>query len=290
MQIPAPLGEHCRMKHSTTCPDSQKVKLKQLPPVRASHRRLCACKKILSVLGVAAFWLLAWQLVYWRVGNGLLVVSPAQVATQLMDLAVQRSFWQAIGISLLRIGSAFLLGMACGTLLAVATSRSALLRALLTPVMGVVRATPVASFIILALLWMGKDGVPSFMAFLMVLPVVWGNVAQGISRIDPKLLQMARAFGFGTKKTLLRVAIPSVMPYFMAASTAAMGMAWKAGIAAEVLAMPRISIGIALYNSKVYLETADLFAWTTVVILLSLLIEKAFVALIRRIGKRWNVG
>lgn len=282
------------MKRSITCPDpcpdqgqNQPV---QQPPASLLGRRLLAFHPWLRVLGAAAFWLAVWQAAYWVVGQPVLVASPLQTAQRLAQLMGQRAFWLATGASLLRVAAAFALGIAAGTLLAVITSASPLLRALITPAMGVVRATPVASFIILALLWMGKSAVAVLIAFLIVLPLVWGNVVQGISRIDPKLLQMAKAFRFGWEKTLLRVSIPSVMPYFMAACTGAMGMAWKAGIAAEVLAMPRSSIGMGLYNSKVYLETPDLFAWTAVVIALSLIIEKAMLALIRRAGRRWNAG
>lgn len=240
-------------------------------------------------VGAALFWLAVWQVVYWYVDQPILVASPLQVLQTLLHLIQQRAFWQASATSLLRVAIAFVLAVVTGTVLAVATSASPWLRALIAPAMGVARATPVASFIILALLWMQKGAVPVLMAWLVVLPMVWGNVVQGIDQIDQKLMQMAAVYGFGWKKTLLRVCVPSVMPYFIAACTSAMGMAWKAGIAAEVLAMPHRSIGMGLYNSKVYLEIPALFAWTAVVILLSMLIEKAMVALIRRAGQRWNV-
>ena len=57
-----------------------------------------------------------------------------------------------------------------------------------------------------------------------------------------------------------------------------------------VIAAPKYSIGRMLYLSKVYFETVDLFAWTLVIIILSLLIELAFGKLIDRAAKRRRTG
>ena len=148
----------------------------------------------------------------------------------------------------------------------------------------VARATPVASFIILAFLWIGKTQVPGFISMLMVLPVVWENTAAGIRSADPLLLEMAKSYRFGFRKTLEKVYVPSVAPAWRAGAVTALGLAWKSGVAAEVLCLPRLSLGTEIYYSKIYLETADLFAWTAVVILLSWILEKGFVALIKRKG------
>lgn len=139
-----------------------------------------------------------------------------------------------------------------------------------------IKSTPVASFIILALVWLTGNYVPIFIGFLMVLPVIYSNVFQGIAQVDVKLLEMAKVFRMSRGKKLLKIYIPSVLPYFTAACRTALGLAWKAGVAAEVIGVTQNSIGRQLYYSKIYIETADLFAWTAVVILLSLSLEKIF--------------
>jgi NitT/TauT family transport system permease protein len=63
-------------------------------------------------------------------------------------------------------------------------------------------------------------------------------------------------------------------------------MAWKAGIAAEVLLQPLVSIGKMIFEAKYTLETVDLFAWTVIVVVLSVLIEKAMVALFKAVLKK----
>lgn len=244
---------------------------------------------IVKKLLVAAFWVLVWQLAYMAVRQEILIVSPVRVLQRLTQLVTESTFWLSALTSMLHIVFGFLLGVVLGVVLSALASFLPLLKELLSPAISVVRATPVASFILLALVWIRSGGVPVFISFLMVLPVVWGNVTEGISKTSPSLLQMAQVFRFGSLKTIKTVYIPSVMPYFTAACTTALGLAWKAGIAAEVLANTKNSIGGNIYSAKIYIETADLFAWTLVVILLSVLLERLMLRLMRLAGKRYNV-
>ena len=248
--------------------------------------------KILRVVIPLAFWLGVWQLgalfMDWRTaGHGsLLLPDPLEVAARLWALMGEGPFWQAAGMSLGRIFAGFLLGAALGTLAAAATAAWAPAEWVLSPAVKVVRAVPVASFIVLVLLWAPAAGwVPAIVAALMVLPVLWGNVTRGVAETDPNLLELARAYRFGRGKTLALVYIPSVRPYFASGCATALGLAWKAGVAAEVLCLPRLAIGTRLYRAKITLETPDLFAWTVTVVVLSFLLERALGALLRRWGR-----
>ena len=228
------------------------------------------------------FWLGVWQLTAAAVGQELLLPGPAAVGRRLLELAAGAVFWQTALASLLRIFGGLLLGVALGALLAGLTAWVPLLDWVLTPAVKVVRATPVASFILLVYLWVERGRVPGLISALMVLPVVWGNVTRGIAETDPQLLELARAYGFGRGRTLRRIYIPSVLPYFASGCRTALGLAWKAGVAAEVLCQPQNAIGTQIYNTKYYLETPSLFAWTLVVIALSFLLEWAVGGLLRR--------
>ena len=248
-----------------------------------------SAKKLLKNGIIAAFWALVWLLLARRVDSELLLPGPGLVLATLWALVKTAAFWQSVALSMLRIVAGVAAAVTLGTLLAVVTERFSALRSLLSPALTVVKSTPVASFIILALVWMGRDVLPGFIALLMVLPVVWSNVSTGIAQTDPQLLEMARVFGFGPMKRLTKLYIPSVMPYFLSACRGSLGLGWKAGIAAEVLTLPGVSIGKRLYESKLYLETPQLFAWTLVVILLSLGMEKLLLAVLpkaeRTVGK-----
>ena len=243
----------------------------------ASHRALV-------FLGVLAFWLGVWVLAAELVGSELLLPSPAQVLRRFLVLAGTSAFWLTVGTSILRVLTGILCAAVLGVLLAILTESSVLCKTLLSPLMTLVKSTPVASFIILALIWLGRGILPAFISALMVLPIVWTNVSAGIAAQDPLLLEMARVYAVPRGRVLRRITLPTVLPYFRSALSSALGLGWKAGIAAEVLTVPQPCIGKMIFESKLYLETTDLFAWTLAVILLSLFIERLLLKLVQRIG------
>lgn len=237
--------------------------------------------KLVKILLPAAFWLAVWHMAAWVLelrlesrGNELLLPYPTTVLCSLTALWGTMPFWSAVLKSLLRILMGLVSGSIAGVALAVLTCSARWLDNLLAPAIRVVRATPVTSFILLILLWIGRDQVPAVIAGLMVLPVVWENLVQGIRATDLKLLEMAEAYGLQPIKRLYLIYFPTVRPYLAAAITTSMGLAWKSGVAAEVLCLPRQAIGTQIYNSKLYLEVPDLFAWTLTVVLLSIVLEK----------------
>ena len=249
--------------------------------------------KLLRAVIPLAFWLGVWQLAAFLVdmrtnGHGaLLLPYPLLVAQRLWTLAGQGAFWQSAAVTLGRIFGGFAVGAVVGALVAAATSALRAADWVLTPAVKVIRAIPVASFIVLVLLWAPSSGwVPAIVSGLMVLPVLWGNVSKGVAQTDPLLLEAARAYRFGRGKTFRLVYLPSVQPYFASGCSTALGLAWKAGVAAEVLCQPKLAIGTQLYRAKITLETPDLFAWTAVVIVLSFVLEYALGILFRRRGGR----
>ena len=243
------------------------------PPVR----------KALISLSVFAFWIAVWFFASAAVGKELLLPSPGSVLRMLVTLAGTEVFWSSILFSILRVLTGICSAVLLGVVFAVLTEKSALLRALLSPVFTLIKSTPVASFIILALIWLGRGILPAFISALMVLPVVWSNVSVGLRAQDPLLLEMARVYGFPRGRIFRRITLPTLLPFFRSALNSALGLGWKAGIAAEVLTVPQRSIGKMIYESKLYLETTSLFAWTVTVVLLSLLIERGLLTLVQHV-------
>ena len=243
-------------------------------------------KKVLTAAGTLAFWLLIWWAVSLIVSQELLLPSPWRVAQTLLQMWGTAAFWRAVALSLLRVACGFLSAVAVGALLAVLTARHALLRTLLRPLLYTVRAVPVASFIILLYLWIRVQILPGFVAFLMVLPLVWTNLSEGIAHTDRGLLEATEVYrvrGFARFRALY---LPSIEPALRSQSLTALGFAWKAGVAAEVLCYPRDSIGLYLHDAKAHLETTDLFAYTLLVILVSLALEKCLHFLLSRGGAK----
>ena len=215
----------------------------------------------------------------WRVAQPLLLPGPLAVLRRLGVLACTASFWQAVLVSLGRIAAGIAAGLAAGILLAALTHFFKPLYTLFYPVITAVRSTPVASFVILLYIWIGQDTLPVFISILLVLPVVWANLHEALGHVDRHLLEMAHVFGLSPWRRFRRVYLPSLLPALAASCRSSVGLAWKAGIAAEVLVVPTLSIGRHLFESKLYLETTDLFAWTLPVTLLSLLLERLMLRL-----------
>ena len=233
-------------------------------------------------LWAVAFWLLVWQLASMAIGQQLILVSPVRVVLRLGQLVITSEFWGSVANTMVRITLGFCLGAVCGIAAATLSARFRLLEELLAPMMAAVKAIPVASFIILALILFSSKNLAILIAFLMVLPVFYTNLLEGIRSADRELLEMAQVFKIPPARRIRYLSIPQVFPYFRSACAAGLGMSWKSGVAAEVIGIPTRSIGEQLYNAKVYFDTPDLLAWTVVIVLCSLAFEKLCLWLLHR--------
>ena len=242
--------------------------------------------KIGFTLLAAVFWLAIWEVIYLIVGSSVIVASPVETFLRILELAVTSNFWLCILNSIGHILLGFFLAILVSVPLAAITARFELLYRLFSPLLKLIRATPVASFIVLALFWLNREVVPSFIAFLMVVPLVFTNLSEGFRNISKEYLEMAEVYRFSFFKKVRLIYLPSLMPYFVSACSVGLGFAWKSGVAAEVISLPQNTLGLEIYNAKVYIETVDLFALTAVIIILSIFIEKAFMFILKRISDK----
>ena len=243
-------------------------------------------KKTFRTLPALVFWIGVWWAAAGLFGNPLLLPTPGQVFTCLIRLAGTPVFWQITALSIGRILLGVVTAVALGAALGVLTCKSRVAQALIAPAMTAMQATPVASFAILVLIWLDRDWVPVLICGMMVLPMVWSNVSSGIGAVDAQLLEMAKVYRLTRGRVVLRIYLPAVMPFFRTACVNALGLGWKAGIAAEVLTVPKTSIGRMISESKLYLMTEELFAWTLTVIVLSLVLQKIMLGLLK--GREQN--
>ena len=233
------------------------------------------------------FWLGVWQLAALTVGKELLLPSPAAVGKSLLALARTADFYLSAGATLWRVCLGLFWGGLAGGLLAFLTHFSPWADAVVSPAVRVVRATPVVSFILLIYLWVARAAIPWVIAGLMVLPVMWGSLTAGLASLDEKLLELGRTYRFPPLKRLRLIYLPSLRSHFSAGLLTAFGLAWKSGVAAEVLCPPDKAVGSRLQQAKLGLETADLFAWTLTVVALSLALEWALRRALER-GNKWQ--
>ena len=226
--------------------------------------------------GAVVLALSVWQAASWAVGSALLLPGPVTVLGRLCALAVTAAFRRAVAFSFCRIAGGFALALVIAFVLALAAGRWPVVEVLLRPYVLAIKAVPVASFIILALVWVSGRSLSILISFLMVLPVMYGAVRTGIAGADVQLLEMAEVFRLPAGRRLRAIWLPAVLPAFRQGCSVALGICWKSGVAAEVIGITSGSIGEALYNAKILFSTAELLAWTVVIVLLSLAFERLF--------------
>lgn len=221
-----------------------------------------------------AVWLIVWELAARLLHQEMFLVSPVKVILRLSELVREERFWQSVLYSTVRITAGFGLGTVTGMVMAALSARFVRLRELFAPFILAVKTVPVASFIILALIFFSSKNLAVLISFMMTLPVIYTNLLEGVTQTDVKLLEMAKVYRMPGARVFRYITLPQIYPYLMSACSVACGLAWKSGIAAEVIGIPARSIGERLQQAKVYLNTKDLLAWTLVIVVISLLFEK----------------
>lgn len=232
---------------------------------------------------VAAFWLLVWHLISAYVNREILVPSPQKTLETFISLVGTEKFHIAVASSLLRVLTGYVLALVFGCVGAVLSYRFRFFESLTSPLLNLIRAVPVASFIILALVWLKTNDLPVFISFFMVLPIIWDNMLHGMRGVDKLALEAAAVDGAGKWRQIIFIILPNLAPAFLSSAVTGLGFAWKSGIAAEVICRPADSIGGMLASAKNYLESAEVFALTATVMALSLIFE----TLLKYLYKLW---
>lgn len=239
---------------------------------------------------VLLFWLALWQAAASLIGNDIIFVGPVQVLKALAEELPEKEFWLSLGFSVLRICLGFFLAFLLAVLTGTAAFFLGAVRQLLSPAVLLMKSIPVASFVILALIWTGPDNLSVFISFMVVFPMIYESTLSGLESADPALLEMASVFCLSRTKTFCAVYLPALLPYLAGSCRFALGMGFKSGVAAEVIGIPELSIGEQLYTAKIYLETSRLFAWTLVIIVITWALERLLLllmeALMKRLGNR----
>ncbi len=227
------------------------------------------------------FALFLWQIAAMCIDSKILLVSPIEVIKRLFTIWQAENFWRTIWFSFYHIAGGFLIALLLGVLLAALAGRYHRVETLLWPFMVTVKTVPVASFVVICLIWLSAQNLAVFISFLIVLPVVYGNVLQGIKSEDKGMTELGRVFRMPFLRRIAYIHLPQLKPFIMSACSTALGMAWKAGIAAEIIGIPDGSMGKQLYFAKIYLDTDDLLCWTVIIVIISVLFEKLFMWLLK---------
>lgn len=233
--------------------------------------------------GIIMIWILLWHLLSLAIHNDIFLPGPVSVFTTLAKIGKTLDFWLAIGHSLWKIGFGFLLGFLLAILLGGLSCRFRFLRDFLAPVISLIKSIPVASFIILVLVWVSSKQLSIFISFLVTFPILYIAVLEGYDHVNQELLEMTKVYQVNPVTKLRYLYVSEILPFLVSGAKVAVGMCWKAGISGEIIGIPKYSIGEQLYLSKLYLDISQMFAWTFVIVFLCFLFEKFFFILLKKI-------
>lgn len=236
-------------------------------------------------LAAAVFWLVFWAVLASQL-PGVLFAGPVRTAKSLMALLVTAGCWRSLAGTLGQIAAGFLLAFATGIVSGALCHRSHWLRTLLSPAVQGMKSVPVACFVIVALIWVPSQHIAVLLSAFVVFPITYQSVLSGLSAVDRELLEMAQVFRMPFSRRLRFLYIPQLAPFVLSSCRVSVGMCWKAGIAGEIIGLPRFSVGEQLYLAKLYLNMGDLFAWTLLIVAVSMGTERLVLWALDR-SRRW---
>lgn len=235
---------------------------------------------------IIVFWIIVWQFLSYKINNEIFLPGPVDVFWSLRNLLKTSNFWLSIVHSLRKISFGFGLGFLCAILIGGFACKFSLIRDLISPIISLMKSIPVASIIILVLVWVNSEYLSNFISFLVTFPILYISVLEGYEHVNRELKEMTMVYQVKPLVRLRYLYVSEILPFLITSAKAAVGMCWKAGISGEIIGLPKHSIGEQLYLSKLYLNISDLFAWTFVVVLMCYGFEKLFFLLLQCIKKK----
>ncbi|MBQ3546212.1 MAG: ATP-binding cassette domain-containing protein [Lachnospiraceae bacterium] len=241
--------------------------------------------QILKYVFVLFFWIIIWYFLSLNINNSIFLPTPKDTFGAFINICRNEEFFVIVFNSFFRIVKGFLGAVILGFILSVVSFFVEFIEILITPVMKLVKTIPVASFVILALLWIDSSNLSVLISFMMVLPIVYINLFTAFKGVNKRLLEISKVFEVSIYRRIRFIYVPQVFPAFISACKIGLGFAFKAGIAAEIIGLPVKSIGWELYQSKLYLMTEEMFAWTIIIVLISIFFEVLCIYLLTKLSE-----
>ena len=242
-------------------------------------------KKFIIKITSLIFWIAIWQILYNWVDAKFLIASPFDVGINIYSLLLKPETWSLIVHTTLRIMIGFIFASCVGILLGTISYVLCFLKELIDVLISIIKIAPIVSFIIFALVYMETVFVVPFISFLMVLPIFYYATYESLTNIDKKMIEMANMYEYSFLSKVKYIYLNESKKNLVSAIESGIGFAFKSGITAEILVLPKESIGMMLYNSKIYLDGLSLISYTVILILISIVLEKTIKYLVKKATK-----
>lgn len=236
-------------------------------------------KNIIKKLVIATIWLIIWQIVAICVNNSIFFASPVAVCKSLVSLMHTKNYYFSIFNSLVRILAGFTASFIIGFIFAFLAYEIEIIKDFIYPLILLLRSVPVAAVVVIISMVAGSDMLSFYVTFMVSFPLVYQNIIEGLTKQDKKMLELAKVYRLNFLSRFINIYLPNVYSHISGAIKTGLGMSFKSGVAAEIIVMTKDSIGLGIYNSKIYLDTKEVLAWTLSVVIISYFTEKIILLL-----------
>jgi len=235
-------------------------------------KRFISKQNLISFSGILLL-IIVWKIVSTAAGSAQIVPSPRSTLLSVWKVFENPEYWNDIGFTIGRGLLGFAVSLFLGLLIGIPAGINRNFFYFINPLLVTIRSTPIVSIILLAIIWLGNEWVPVFIALLTMFPVICLNIIEGISSVDRNLIEMSRIYNIPAQRILSEVYLPSIAPFLTSGISNAMGFGWRAIIIGEVLSQPLKGIGSRMKESQYYLEVSEVIAWTLIAIIVSFIFE-----------------
>ncbi|MCB8995142.1 MAG: ABC transporter permease [Bacteroidales bacterium] len=228
--------------------------------------------RLISILSVIVL-VVCWKILSLFAHSSQLIPSPEKTLETVFEVIMRDGFWPSLLSTLGRGLLGFMISLVLAFMLGVPAGLNSVFFQMLNPLLIAIRSTPVISLILLAIIWLGNEMVPVFIAILTMFPILCTNIIAGLRSVDKDLIEMGTTYKVAQSRILKEIYLPSISPFLTSGFSNAMGFGWRAVIIGEVLAQPLHGIGTQMQNAQIFLQVSEIIAWTLIAILISSLFE-----------------
>lgn len=251
------------------------------------HKSRRTLSLIVQRLILLAIFVLLWLLAA-RNMPAFVLPGPEKTFNALLMLWRNDTLLRDIGVTFSRVVSGFLLATVVGTLAGLALGASRRLAQFFEPLLAVFNTVSSAIWAIFAIIWFGiSNATTVFVVFMTSMPLILTNVWQGAQTVERQYVELARSFRMSRVQTLLKIYLPTILPYFFSGARLAFGFGWRVSLVAETLGASD-GIGYRLRQAGDLVQTDQVFAWTLLLVSLMLLLEGGLLKPLERRLFRWK--
>jgi len=238
-------------------------------------------------LALALIILAVWWLVSLTV-QPYVLPRPDRVFARILQLSQTGDMTVNILTTLGRVCAGFAIAVAIGVPVGILLGSHRGLGSFFEPVLPVLNTVSSAIWAIFAIIWFGLSAMtPIFVVLMTAFPLIVTNVWQGTQAVNADYVELAQALRLSRLKTLTKIYLPSILPYFFSGARLAFGFGWRVSLVAETLGSSS-GVGYRLKQASDLIQMDQVFAWTIVQVAMMLAIEIGLLQPLERHLFRWR--